>query len=454
MLHYHVIGIAGSGMSAIAHVLLDQGYSVSGCDRQANLLTNELQARGATIFCGHAAEHLQSVDAVVVSSALSSQHPELQAARERGIPVLKRADIWHEWSLQRPTLAVSGTHGKTTTTAMCAIILNQLNHDPGYIVPAGGPVPGLERFARWGNGPFVIEADEYDRLLLGLLAEVAIITSVDWDHVDVYPTRADVEQTFGQFARQVRGMVIGCADDPGVMRVRSQVGEQVRWQSYGFAQTADWQVVDVHMEAGWALFSLRLPDGTSLHGRLQVPGQHNVQNAAGAVAAVAQLGVSPQEALAALEGFKGAARRFEWKGERAGIVVIDDYAHNPAKVRATLHAARMRYPDRRIVVYFQPHTFSRTAALVDDFRDAFVDADVLLVGDIYPSRERAEAFPGIDAQFLLRQLKHANARISGDLQQSAEALLAVLRPGDVLLTLGAGDGYQVGEQVLKALENS
>ncbi len=454
MSHYHVIGIAGAGMSAIAHVLLDQGYTLSGCDRQINLLTQDLQTRGAKIFCGHDIAHLDSVDVIAASSALKPDHVELVAARQRGIPVLKRAEIWRQWSLQRPTLAIAGTHGKTTSTAMCALILDQLGYDPGYIVPAGGPVPGLQRFARWGSGPFVIEADEYDRLLLGLLPEVALVTSVDWDHIDIYPTRADVELTFGQFVRQVRGGVIACADDPGVARVHAQNADLLDWQSYGFHHSADWLAGDVQIKDGWTQFTLRTPTGAMLHGRIRVPGRHNVQNATGAVAAVARFGVAPESALQALEAFRGAARRFEWKGEAMGVTVIDDYAHNPAKVRAVLHAARMRYPDRRLVVYFQPHLYSRTATLIDDFAGAFKDADVLLVGDIYPSRERAEEFPGVDAELLVQQIRQPEAHASGNLEQSAQALMSMLRPNDVLLTLGAGDSYQVGEQVLKVLKEN
>lgn len=452
MAHYHVIGSAGAGMSAIAHILLDQGHQVSGCDQQSNALTRELAQRGAMMQTGHAAEHLAGVDAVATSSALRSEHPELRAARERNIPVLKRAELWREWSLHKPTLAIAGTHGKTTTTAMCAVILSELGVDPAYIVPAGGPVPGLERFARWGSGPFVIEADEYDRLLLGLLPQVAIVTSVDWDHVDIYPTREDVEQTFAQFVRQVRSAVIACADDPGVARMRELAPAlEAKWLLYGFAPAADWQASDVRIVDGWTHFSLRTPGGRSLAGRLQVAGSHNVQNAAAAIASIAQFGIEPEAALQALAAFRGAARRFEWKGDAAGVVVIDDYAHNPAKVRATLQAARMRYPDRRLVIYFQPHTFSRTAALIDDFGESFGDADLLLIGDIYPSRERAADFPGIDAAYLAERVRRPATTPSGDLRQSADQLLGLLCSGDVLLTLGAGDGYQVGEWVLEEL---
>ncbi len=450
--HDHVVGVAGAGMSAIAHLLLDQGHTVSGCDQQRNALAEELIARGMRFDLGHNAAHLDGADRVITSSALRSDHPELVAARERNMPVLRRADLWHEWSQEKPTLAVAGTHGKTTTTAMCAIILNELGYDPAYIVPAGGPVPGLDRFARWGSGPFVIEADEYDRLLLGLVPTTAIITSVDWDHVDIYPTRQSVEETFAQFARQVQDTIIACADDAGAERVAARYEGAARWKRYGFAAHAAWRAGDVRVADGWTHFVLHTPNMQTLPGRLRVPGQHNVQNAVGAIAAVAQFGVAPRDALQALESFRGAARRFEWKGESAGVTVIDDYAHNPPKVHAVLQAAKMRFPDQRLVVYVQPHTFSRTQALIDEFATAFDAADVVLVGDIYPSRERAADFPGIDAHYLARHIRSTAAEPSGDLQASTERLVALIKPGDVLLTLGAGDGNKVGEWVLERLK--
>ena len=451
--HDHVIGVAGAGMSAIAHLLLDQGHTVSGCDPQRNALAEELIARGLRFDLGHDAAHLHDVDRVIVSAAIKPNEPELVAAREHAVPVLRRADLWREWSEEKPTLAIAGTHGKTTTTAMCAIILNALGYDPAYIVPAGGPVPGLDRFARWGNGPFVIEADEYDRLLLGLVPATAIITSVDWDHVDIYPTRQSVEETFAQFAEQVQDVIIACADDAGAERIAAQRGGTARWERYGFAAHAAWRASDVRIVDGWTQFALHTPDMQTLLGRLQVPGQHNVQNAVGAIAAVTNFGVEPADALRALESFRGAARRFEWKGEAAGVTVIDDYAHNPPKVHAVLQAAKMRFPDRRLVVYMQPHTFSRTQALIEEFATAFDAADVVLVGDIYPSRERVVDFPGIDAHYLAQHIRGTAAKPSGDLEASAERVLALVQPGDVLLTLGAGDGYKVGERVLERLKD-
>ena len=449
---YHILGIGGAGMSAIGHLLLDQGHQVSGCDPQSNALTAELAARGVEVRQGHDAAHIHGVDVVVMSSAVRADQLELLRAHALGLPVMKRADLWHTWSLEKPTLAVAGTHGKTTTTAMAALILSRLGHDPAYIVPAGGPVPGLDRFARWGTGPFVIEADEYDRLLLGLVPEVAVITSVDWDHVDIYPSREDVEATFAQFARQVRGTVVACAEDAGVGRVRAQLsGLAAGWQTYGFGAESAWRISDLRYADGRTHFRLDTPAGAerpeTLTASLEVPGQHNVLNAAGAVAAVAQLGVAPRAALDVLAEYRGASRRFELKGEAEGVTFVDDYAHNPAKVAAALSAARLRYAGRRLVVYFQPHTFSRTAALLEPLAAAFEDADLVLVGNIYPSREQAADFPGIDAQLLAGRIPGRKAEAVGDIVDATGRLLEIVRPGDLVLTLGAGDGYQVGDQV-------
>lgn len=461
MAHYHVIGIGGSGMSAIAHVLLDQGHTVSGCDQQRNALTEELGERGAPIFVGHDAAHLNGVDIVATSSALKPDHPELVAARERGIPVQKRADLWREWSLQKPTLAIAGTHGKTTTTAMCAVILQELGYDPAYIVPAGGPVPGLQRFARWGSGPFVIEADEYDRLFLGLIPTVSIITSVDWDHVDIYPTRESVQEAFEQFMNQTAQTAVVCSDDAGVLRLMSaeKQGEQgpALVIPYGNPPAGEWQPRNIRIEEQFTVFDVVNygADTVSATARIRVPGLHNVQNALGAIIGVWELveDVSLEAICEALATYRGAARRFEWKGEAGGVTVIDDYAHNPPKIRSAISAARMRYPDRRLVVYVQPHTYSRTQALIDEFATAFEEADVLLIGDIYPSREKPIDFPGIDAAYLASQVTQPAAIASGDVEQSAWAALAIIKPDDVLLTLGAGDGNRVGERILERLSD-
>lgn len=447
-MHYHIPGIGGLGMSGIAHILLDQGHTVSGCDRQLNTLTAALAGRGVTIWQDQSAAHLAGVDAVITSSALRADAAELLAAQTAGIPVLKRADIWRTWSGEKPTLAVAGTHGKTTTTAICAVVLTHLKTDPAYLVPAGGPVPGLVQWARWGSGPFVIEADEYDRLFLGLLPQVALVTSVDWDHVDIYPTRADAEAAFVQFARQ-SALVVACGDDAGVQRTLASLAPPII--TYGLQAGATWRATDIMNDHGVTRFMVRHADVEPLPAMLHVPGEHNVQNALGAAVGVYELlgrRTPMVDILALLPHYRGAARRFEIMGERDGVMVVDDYAHNPPKVRAALAAARARFPGRRLVVYMQPHTYSRTAALVDEWAHAFSEADLLLLGEIYPSRERQADFPGITSAWLAARIHGVLPQLVGDVDAATDAVLGTLRSGDVFLMLGAGDGNRIGKVVL------
>ncbi|HEU5101916.1 MAG TPA: UDP-N-acetylmuramate--L-alanine ligase [Roseiflexaceae bacterium] len=464
-MRYHIVGIAGAGMSAIAHVLLDQGHTVSGSDMQRNVLSEGLVARGASIRQGHDGAHLVGADAVVVTSAARPDHPELRAASERGIPILKRADLWREWSVQRDVVAVAGTHGKTTTTAMIALALTRAGRDPGYLI--GGEAPDLPRNARWGDpqAPLVIEADEYDRTFLALRPRVAVITNVEWDHVDIYETPAEYDAAFRAFAASVRnpaGLII-CGDDSGALRAT----EQPEATQYGIDDAVagdpvscrrallDWMAANARSDDGGTIFEVwrydRRTFATYSLGpcRIQLSGAHNVRNALAAVAATSALGVAPEQAIGALGEYHGTRRRFELKGEAGGITVIDDYAHHPTEVRATLAAARERYGSRRIVAYLQPHTYSRTLALIDEWASAFGAADVVLIGEIYAARETDTL--GIDSATLAQRIDHPDSRAIGGMAHAVEALQDLLKPGDVLLTLGAGDGYRVGEMILEEL---
>jgi UDP-N-acetylmuramate--alanine ligase len=480
-MNYHIVGIAGAGMSAIAHVLLDQGHTVSGSDLQRNALSDALAARGATIFTGHDAAHIAGAEALVVTSAVKRDHPELRAASERGIPVLKRADLWREWSSQRDVVAVAGTHGKTTTTAMIALVLTRAGRDPGYLI--GGEAPDLPRNARWGDpqAPLVIEADEYDRTFLALTPRVALITNVEWDHVDIYRSPEEYDAAFGAFAGSVRSSqdLIICGDDAGALRV----AERPDATQYGIDDAVasdpvscrrallDWMAANARSDADGTTFDVWRYDRRSFATyslgpcRIQLSGSHNIRNALAALAATSALGVAPEQTIAALAEYRGTRRRFELKGEAGGVTVIDDYAHHPTEVRATLAAARERYPGRRIVVYLQPHTYSRTAALLDTWAGAFGDpssspstssggasgqgADVVRIGEIYAAREGDTL--GIDSATLARRLDHPDSREVGGMAHAVEELQALLQPGDVLLTLGAGDGYLVGEKILEKL---
>jgi UDP-N-acetylmuramate--alanine ligase len=465
-MRYHIVGIAGAGMSAIAHILLEQGHTLSGSDMQRNTLSDALAARGATIFQGHDPAHVAGADALVTTSAAKPDHPELAAARERGIPILKRADLWREWSARRDVIAIAGTHGKTTTTAMIALILNQAGREPGFLI--GGEAPDFDRNARWGDAgaPLVIEADEYDRTFLALAPKLAVITNVEWDHVDIYPSQEAYGEAFRAFAAAVPDphKLIVCGDDAGALRVAANRPEATQ---YGI----DDDVARDPVSCRRALLDLMAsgvqagPDGTTFQVwqydrrtfatrslgpcRIGLAGEHNVRNALAALAATTSLGVAPGVAFAALASYRGTRRRFEWKGEAGGVTVIDDYAHHPTEVRATLAAARARYPGRRIVAYLQPHTYSRTRALLDEWSAAFGDADAVLVGAIYAAREQDTL--GMDSATLASRIDHSNVHATGGMKHAVAELLNVLEPGDVLLTLGAGDGYKVGERVLEGL---
>ena len=465
-MHYHIVGIAGAGMSAIANVLLDQGHTVSGSDLQQNALTNALAARGARIVQGHAAAHIAGADALVITSAARPDHPEVQAAQAAGIPVLKRADLWRQWSAERAIIAVAGTHGKTTTTAMIALALMTAGRDPGFLL--GGEAPDLPSNARWGDpvAPLVIEADEYDRTFLALTPQIAVITNIELDHVDIYATEADYDAAFRAFAGAVAQPehLIVCGDDAGTQRALARptaqqygIDDDVWRDPVSCRRTLlDWMAANVRADATGTSFDVWQYDRRTLStrslgpARIQLSGAHNVRNALGALAALVAAGVAPAQAIAALGTYRGTRRRFEIKGEAGGVTVVDDYAHHPSEVRATLAAARSRYGDRRIVAYFQPHTYSRTRALLDAWASAFGDADLVLVGDIYAARETDTL--GIDAELLAQRLAHPAARTAGSPAEAAAAVQEIVQPGDVLLTLGAGDGYQVGEQVLAALQ--
>jgi UDP-N-acetylmuramate--alanine ligase len=444
MPNIHLIGIGGAGLSAIATVLLQQNYTISGSDMQLSPLTERLASLGATVFSGHRPENLgHNLDAIIVSSAIPDNNPELARARERGIPIKKRAE-WLGHMMQGQTgIAIAGTHGKTTTTAMTAFLLQQAGQDPSYII--GGFVKQMDANAAAGSGDaFVIEADEYDHTFLGLRPEIAILTIVEWDHPDIFPTPHSLRQAFVDFVQLVppHGLVIGCGDDPGVAEVIKHSPAPII--TYGLTADNDWQALDVQPNRrGGFDFNLVSQD-TAVS--LAIPGRHNVYNALAVLAIAHQRGIEISQAAEILSRFKGVDRRFELKGEVNDITVIDDYAHHPTEIKATLAGARAHFGDRSLWVVFQPHTFSRTISLLDDFAAAFYDADHVIIVDIFPSREVDEGL--VNSKDIVDRMTHPDTRYIGPLRQAADYLLAHLSASDVLLTMGAGDGYQVGEWVL------
>lgn len=453
MSNIHLIGIGGSGLSAIATVLLQQNHTVSGSDRQASAMTERLAGLGAKIFIGHRPENLgDNLDVVIISSAIPADNPELVEARRRGVTVVKRSEWLGQMMAGYTGLAIAGTHGKTTTTAMTAFVLREAGHDPTFIV--GGFMPQLQTNAAAGQGStFVIEADEYDYMFLGLRPTMAVVTIVEWDHPDMFPTPQAFQQAFIDFVRLVppTGLVIGGGDDPGTREVINQAQAPV--VTYGLQPGNDWQAVDLrpNVQGGYD-FSIITAEVAPVTVSLRVPGVHNIRNALAVLIMAHRQGLDLAQAAGILSRFEGVGRRFEFKGEVNGITVIDDYAHHPTEIKATLAAARARFGARPLWVVIQPHTFSRTRALLDEFATAFDEADQVIVVDIFASREVDEGL--VSSRDLVARLRHPAGRYIGDLQQAAAYLVNHLAAGDVLLTFGAGDSYRVGEWVLAGLSKN
>ena len=448
----HFIGIGGIGLSAIAKVLLEEGYRVSGSDLKLSPITDALAKLGATIHQGHRAENVDGADLVIVSSAIPPDNPEVLEARRRGIPVVKRDWVLGEMTRDRYTIAVAGSHGKTTIAAMLALILAEAHLDPSFIV--GGILRNLGTNARAGRGRhFVIEADEYDRTFLGLRPQIAVVTNIEMDHPDCYPTVEDMVKAFREFVSSVPegGCLVGCGDEGRVRELMGAHGGEAI--TYGLGKGVDWRAAEVRPNGAGGYDFLALHDGRAVgEFGLRIPGLHNVQNALAAIAVAHRLGLDLKGMAETLRNFQGTKRRFELKGEAGGVTVIDDYAHHPTQIRTTLRAARERYPNRTIWAVFQPHTYSRTKALLDEFAASFADADHVVVTDIYPAREFDDL--GVSAADIVARMDHPDARYIANLDDVVAHLLPRLKPGDVLLTLGAGDGYRVGESVLAELQSA
>ena len=449
--HIHLVGIGGIGLSAIARVLKGWGYSVSGSDRELSPLTEALVAEGITVYAGHRAEQVLGADVVVISSAIPEGNPEVLEAKRRALPVVKRDQFLGELTATRTTIAVAGAHGKTTTSAMLAWILTEADLDPTFVV--GGVLQNLNTNARAGSGPhFVIEADEYDRAFLGLQPDVATVTALEHDHPDCYPTFEDMRAAFVEFAKRVPpgGLLIVCGEDREGKDLAARVeGQGCRLETYGLDPEWDWWAEGVHLgnSAAFEVWRQGKRLGTCA---LQVPGRHNVLNAMAALAASHEVGVEFGLAAAALTRFRGTERRFEVKGHVAGVTVVDDYAHHPTEIQATLAAARLKYPGRAVWAVFQPHTFSRTATLLDDFAAALEEADHVLVTKIYAARELDTM--GISGASVTELMTHPDAEYVEALEDASQILLDRVQAGDVVITLGAGDGYLIGERLLEGLQ--
>ena len=449
--HVHLIGIGGAGLSAIARVLLERGVEVSGSDLVMSPVAKALARDGAQVSEGHAAGNVNGADVVVFSSAVPEDNVEIQAARSAGIPVVGRPAFLGRLMEGQRGVAVAGTHGKTTTTAMIVSILLAAGRDPTFVV--GGVLAGLETNARAGMEPlFVIEADEYDCTFLSLAPEVAVVTNVEHDHPDCYPTFEDFREAFEEFVELVPdgGLLAVCWDDPVARQIGEQQADAKPVTFFGLEEGAAWRAEEISTNFAGGIDFLAVRNGETLGlVRLRVPGAHNGSNALAALAVTDFLGVPFRTAREALTEFRGVARRFEVKGEAGGVVVVDDYAHHPTEIRATLRAAKERFPDRRIWAVWQPHTYSRTKALLPEFAACFDDADEVIVLPIYAARETDTL--GVSAERVAEAMDHHGVRAAASMEEALTWLGTEVGSGDVVLTLGAGDGDLVGEWLLEIL---
>ncbi|HEY2813336.1 MAG TPA: UDP-N-acetylmuramate--L-alanine ligase [Acidimicrobiales bacterium] len=442
--HIHIVGVGGAGMSAIASVLASMGHTVSGSDLKESRSLRRLEALGVDVHVGHDGALVDGAELVAVSTAIPERNPEVVAARERGISVARRADILGAIAATRRCIAVSGTHGKTTTSSMLALVLVEAGLNPSFII--GGELNEIGGGAVWDDGDwFVVEADESDGTFVALPAEHVVVTNVEADHLDYYGSIEAIEATFDRFL-DAPGHKIVCADDPGALALGRAHGALL----YGTSESADVRIVDAKSERAGVVFGI-IRHGEALgEVRLPVPGLHNARNATAAIAMAMELGVGFETCRQALARYAGVARRFQFRGQAGGVTYVDDYAHNPGKVRAVLDAAASG-GWRRVVCVFQPHRYTRTAALWREFGSAFDAADVVVVMDVYAAGEQPQ--PGVTGKLIVDAvLEHRPWKRVAWLPRREDVLtyLAVeLRPGDVCLTVGAGDVTSLAGDILE-----
>jgi len=442
-------------MSGIAEILLDQGFGVSGSDRARSKETERLEQLGARVYEGHRAENLSAdVDTLVYSSAVPPENPELVEAQRRKIPIVRRAEMLAEVMRLKYGIGIAGTHGKTTTTSMVSLVLMEGGLDPTVIV--GGKLSGLGGTnARLGKGEFiVVEADEFDRSFLSITPTVAVLTTLETDHLDCYRDLEDIKGAFIQFANKVPfyGFVVLCVDEPALLDIMPQLSKK-KIITYGLNPQADVQAVDIRHKENLTTYTLLQNNKELGQITLQVPGKHNVQNSLAALAVGLELGVSFGKIRSGIEKFSGVYRRWEKKGEAGGITVYDDYAHHPTECKATLSGVKSGWR-RRVVCVFQPHLYSRTRDFYEDFGKSFLLSDVLVVTDVYPARE--EPIQGVTGELIVnaaKQFGHKDANYIPDKKNVSAYLSSIVQPGDIIITMGAGDIWKYGEEFLIQLES-
>jgi UDP-N-acetylmuramate--alanine ligase len=438
--HVHMIGIGGVGVSGLARMLAGRGYRVSGSDMSQSPVTDALRAEGIQVAIGHDAANVAGADLVVMTAAVRAENPEVVAAQAAGMPVVKRAALLGLLANAAECIAVAGSHGKSTTSGMATLALERAGKSPSFAV--GATVRELGTNARLGDGPhFVVEADEYDYSFLWLRPSVAIITNIEHDHPDIFPDLDAVLDAFRRFASGIcdGGTLVIAADDPGCQALLVRLGGPQRYRIVTFGeQSGDWQVA--REDDGPALVTA--PSGRMFALRLAVPGRHNLMNALAVLAASEGLGVEPAALVPGLEAFGGVSRRFELVLDSPELTVVNDYAHHSTEVAATIGAARERYPNRRIVAVFQPHTYSRTKALLDEFAAALDAADIVVLAEIYPSRETDSL--GVSSSSIAERMAVVPV-VATSPDEAATIVRQLTQPGDVILVMGAGDIYRAAE---------
>ncbi len=449
--HIHFVGIGGIGMSGIAELLINLGYTVSGSDLKLSSITRRLTDKGATIYQGHSKKQVGNANVLVVSSAISLENPEVVRAKELTIPIIPRAEMLAELMRIKYAIAVSGAHGKTSTTAMIAQILNTAGLDPTVII--GGLLMGLDTNALHGQGEFIVaEADESDGSFLSYAPAIATVTNIDLEHLDYYKDIEDIKNKFVQFINSVPfyGVAILCLDNEHVQNILPRI--TVRYTTFGMAAQADLRAKKIRFNEGKSRFTVIRQNqelGTIV---LNLAGQHNISNALAGIATALELKIPFDTVKQALEQIKGVKRRLEIKGEKKKMLVMDDYGHHPTEIVATLNAVRESFPGRRLVVVFQPHRYTRTRALFNEFSRAFYQSDVLILVPIYAASE--PPIPQVDSGQLCQGIQahgHKDVSFAPDFTQALSMITHKLEPHDLVLTLGAGDIHTLGEQLLEIL---
>lgn len=449
--HIHFVGIGGIGMSGIAELLINLGYTVSGSDLKLSPITQRLEQKGAKIFQGHAKGQIEGANVIVTSSAISQENPEVIQAKQMVIPIIPRAEMLAELMRIKYSIAVSGAHGKTSTTAMISQILNTAGLDPTVII--GGLLQGPDTNALHGNGDFIVaEADESDGSFLKYSPAIAAVTNIDLEHLDFYKDIEDIKDTFVQFINSVPfyGLAILCLDNEHVQDILPRI--HVRYTTFGMSAQSDLQAREISFLDGKSRFSVFHQNTNLGEINLNIAGLHNISNALAGIATGLELKIPFATIKKALEEIQGVKRRLEIKGNKKGILVMDDYGHHPTEIMATLTAVRESYPKKRLIVVFQPHRYTRTQGLFDEFTRSFYQSATLIVLPIYAASETP--IPGVDSKTLCDGIKahgHKDVTFAPDFTQALSMITHKAKQGDLILTLGAGDIYTLGERLVEIL---